>query len=68
MSYLEIDHARARHAERVAEVQNIHRARQAAAARRSQRRAARLSSKAKRVARRAEQAANRARTVVARLL
>ena len=68
MSYLEIDHARAHHAERLAEVQNIHRARQAAAARRSQRRAARLSSKAERVARRAEQAANRARTAVARLL
>ena len=68
MSYLEIDHARAHHAERVAEVQNIHRARQAAAARRSLRKAARLSSKAERVTRRAEQAANRARTVVARLL
>ena len=61
MSYLEIDHARAHHAERVAEVQNIHRARQAAAARRSQRRAARLSSKA-------ERAANQARSAVARVL
>jgi len=68
MSYLEIDHARAHHAERLVEVQNIHRARQVAAARRSQRRAARLSSKAERVARRAEQAANRARKVVARIL
>ena len=68
MSYLEIDHARAHHAERVAEVQNIHRARQAAAARRSQRKAARLSSKAQRVSRRAERAAYRARSAVARVL
>ena len=68
MSYLEIDLARAHQAQREAEVQNIRRARQAAAVRRSQRRAARLSSKAERVARRAEQAANRARTVVARVL
>ena len=68
MSYLEIDHARAHHAERLAEVQNIHRARQAAAARRSQRKAARLSSKAERVSRRAEQAAYRARSAVARVL
>ena len=68
MSYLEIDHARAHHAERVAEVQNIHRARQAAAARRSQRKAARLSSKAERVSRRAERAAHRARSAVARVL
>ncbi len=65
MSYLEIDHARAHHAELVAEVQNIHRARQAAAARRSLRKAARLSSKAERVSRRAEQAATQARAAVA---
>ena len=68
MSYLEIDHARAHHAERLVEVQNSRRARQAAAARRSQRKAARLSSKAERVSRRAERAAHRARSAFARVL
>ena len=61
MSQLEVDLARAKHAERLVEVQNERRARQAAAVRRSQRRAERLSHKAQRVSRRAEQAAERAR-------
>ena len=68
MSYLEIDLARARQAQREAEVQNIRRARQAAAVRRSQRRAARLSSKAERASRRAEQAATQARAAVTSVL
>ena len=68
MSYLEIDRARALHAERLVEVQNARRARQAVAARRSQRRAERLSHKAERVSRRAERAANRARFAVAQVL
>ena len=68
MSYLEIDLARANHAERLFESQNGRRARQAAAAHRSQRKAARLSQKAERVSRRAELAANRARFAIARVL
>jgi len=68
MSYLEIDLARANHAERLFESQNGRRARQAAAVRRSQRRAERLSHKAERVSRRAERAASRARLALARAL
>ena len=68
MSHLEIDLARAKHAERLVEVQNERRARQAAAVRRSQRRAERLSHKAERVSRRAERAAGRARLALARVL
>ena len=68
MSYLEIDRARAMHAERLAEVQKTRRARQAAAVRRSQRRAERLSHKAERVSRRAERAASRARLALARVI
>ena len=68
MTHLEIDLARAIHAERLVEDQNVRRARQAAAARRSQRRAERLSHKAERIARRAERAASRARFAVSRVL
>ena len=68
MSYLEIDLARAAQAERLVEGQSARRARHAAAARRSQRRAERLSQKAERISRRAERAANRARFAVAQVL
>lgn len=60
--------ARAEHSARLAEAERGRRARLTAAARRCQRRAARLSLKAERVSRRADLAAHRARLALGRLI
>ncbi len=68
MSLMETDLARELHKARQAEVEELRRARRAAAAHRLERRAARLSHKAERVSRQAERAASQARLAVARVL
>jgi len=68
MSLIETDLARELHRSRQVEVEELRRARRAAAVVRLERRAARLSHKAARASRRAERAASQARLAVARAL
>ncbi|MCW2760554.1 MAG: hypothetical protein JWR85_755 [Marmoricola sp.] len=68
MSFTSVDLARATHDARMVEAEEGRRASRAAAARRWQRKAVRLSHKAERVSRRAERAASQAQLAVARAL
>ena len=68
MNFVETDLARELHKSRQVELEELRRARRAAAVKRLERRAARLSHKAERVARQAERAASQARLVVTRAL
>ena len=68
MSFTSFDLARANHDAFLVEAEEGRQASRAAAARRWQRRAVRLSHKAERVSRRAERAATRARLAVARVI
>ena len=68
MSNTSPDLARELHSSRMVEVEEIRRARRAAAVQRLQRRAERLSHKAERASRQAERAASQARLAVARLV
>jgi hypothetical protein len=68
MKVIEADLARELHRARMVEVEEIRRARHAAAVLRLQRRAAKLSHKAERMSRHAERVSSKARLAVASLL